>query len=198
MVAASLAIGLTRPAVRADKSFDSFGRGEDSGKSARSSEVDAYQSPVRYSMNIDHAAKHQLGERTFNEVAMHYQTAQRAIETKNMELLMAQYSDSYRDGDIDKKFVARAWQKIFARADNLATLNNMKLVNISADENVIVLQSSGLLVGVPDDDKRPVTIDSWNTQNHVLVKEAGAWKLIGIYGPEQKRLWFGKPMHPLI
>jgi hypothetical protein len=53
-------------------------------------------------------------------------------------------------------------------------------------------------VGVPDNEKWPVTIDSWNNQDQILVKEAGAWKLIGIYGPERKRLWFDKPMHPLI
>jgi len=31
----------------------------------------------------------------------------------------------------------------------------------------------------------------------VLVKEQGAWKLIGTYGHDRKRLWFDKPMHPL-
>lgn len=195
VVAAGLVIGMTKPAVQADISFSS---GEDSGMFAQSSQANAYQSPVRYSMNIDPAAKQQLGEQTFNEVAMFYQTAQRAIETKNMEALMAQYSDNYRDGDLDKKSVAQAWQIIFARVDNMATLNNMKLVNVSADRNMVVLQSSGLLVGVPDDERWPVTIDNWNKQDHVLVKEAGEWKLIGIYGPEHKRLWFDKPMHPLI
>ena len=198
IVAAGLALGLTKPATKADKGIDSFGNGEDRGMFAQSSQADIYQSSVKYSINIDPAAKQQLGEQTFNEVEMFFQTAQKAIETKNMEALMAQYSDNYRDGDIDKKSVGQAWRRIFAKMDRLATLNNMTLINISADRNVVVLQSSGLLVGVPNDEKWPVTIDNWNKQDHVLVKEAGGWKLIAIYGLERKRLWFGKPMHPLI
>lgn len=198
VVVAALAIGMAKPAVQASKGFDSVSSSEDRGMFVQSSQDHAHQIPDGYSMNIDAAAKQQLGEQTFNEVAMFFQTAQKAIETKNMEALMAQYSDRYRDGDLDKKSVAQAWQRIFARVNSLATVNNMKLVNISADRNMVVLQSSGLLVGVPGDEKWPVTLDNWNKQDHILVKEAGEWKLIGIYGPEQKRLWFDKPMHPLI
>jgi len=59
-----------------------------------------------------------------------------------------------------------------------------------------------LLLGVPSlnaksKQKGLITIDNWAQQDHVLVKEAGKWKLIGTYGPERKRLWFDKPMHPL-
>ena len=197
IAAAGLAIGMTKPAVQADRGFDSIS-GEDSGMFAQSSQVNAYQSSVRYTMNIDPAAKQQLGEQTFNEVAMFFQTTQKAIETENMDALMAQYSNNYRDGDLDKKSVEQAWRKIFARVDSPATLNNMKLVSISADRNMVVLQSSGLLVGVPDGEKWPVTIDNWNKQDHILIKESGEWKLIGIYGLERKRLWFDKPMHPLV
>ncbi|MBI5626438.1 MAG: hypothetical protein HY935_04460 [Nitrosomonadales bacterium] len=46
-----------------------------------------------------------MGEQTFNEVTMFFQTVKKAIETKNMDALMAQYSDNYRDGDIDKKSI---------------------------------------------------------------------------------------------
>lgn len=198
IAAAGLAIGMTKPAVQADKGFDSIGSGEDRGMLIQSSQTNVYQVSDRYTLNVDPAAKQQLGEQTFNEVTMFFQTAKKAIETKNMDALMAQYSDNYRDGDLDKKAVEQAWRKIFARVDSLATLNNMKLVSISADRNMVVLQSSGLLVGVPGDEQWPVTIDNWNKQDHILIKESGEWKLIGIYGLERKRLWFDKPMHPLV
>lgn len=197
IVAAGLAIGMAKPALQADKGFDGDSDG-DRDLYFQSSQVNADQLSDRYFMNIDPAAKQQLGEQTFKEVSMFFQATQRAIETKNTDALMAQYSDHYRDGDIDKKTVEQAWRRIFSRVDSMAALNNMKLVNISVDGNMVVLQSSGLLVGVPADEKWPVTIDSWNNQDQILVKEAGTWKLIGIYGPERKRLWFDKPMHPLI
>lgn len=196
VVVAGLVIGLAKPVVQTYKGLDSSD--EDRGMQTQLSQVNANQVSDKYSMNIDPAAQQQLGEQTFNEVAMFFQTTQKAIETKNMEALMAHYSDSYHDGDLDKKSVEQAWQRIFAKVDSVAALNNMKLVSVSADGNMIVLQSSGLLVGVPGDAKWPVTIDSWNKQDHLLVKEAGEWKLIGIYGPERKRLWFDKPMHTLV
>lgn len=199
IVAAGLAIGMTtKPAVQADKAFYNVSMGEDPGMFSQSGQINAYPTSDRYSVSIDPAAKQQLGEQTFNEIAMFFRTTQRAIETENMEVLMAQYSDNYRNGDLDKESVAQAWQRIFAKVDSLATVNNMKLVSISAEGNMAVLQSSGLLVGVPDEKKWPVTVDNWNKQDHILIKEAGEWKLIGIYGQEHKRLWFDKPMHPLI
>lgn len=198
MVVAGLAIGLTMPSVKAVKYRGGEYGVEYPDKTIQPAQVYANQISDKYSMNIDPAAKQQLGEQAFNEVTMFFRTAEKAIETKNLPVLMAQYSDRYQDGELDKQSVEQAWRRIFARVDTVATLNNMTLVNISPDRNRVVLQSSGLLVGVHDPEKGPVTIDNWNKQNHILIKKNGEWKLVGIYGPEQKRLWFDKPMHPLI
>lgn len=197
IIAFGLLIAAIKPVVRDDNGFDSSSD-DDRDVLFQSSQVNANQISDRYALHIDPAAKQQLGDQTFNEVSMFLQTTQKALEAKDTVTLMAQYSDHYRDGDLDKKSVEHAWRRIFARLDTVAALNNMKLVNISADRNMVVLQSSGLLVGVPENEKWPVTIDNWNNEHHILVKEGGAWKLIGIYGPERKRLWFDKPMHPLI
>lgn len=151
----------------------------------------------RYSMNIDPAAKQKLGEQTFNEVMVFFQTAEKAIETKDLEALMELYSDNYSDGEHDKKSARQIWERIFSTFDTMATHHNMKFEKMSADKNMVVFQCSGLLLGVPDPKKGLITIDNWTKQDHMLVKEAGKWKLIGTYGPERKRLWFDKPMHPL-
>jgi hypothetical protein len=154
------------------------------------------QFPNKYSMEIDPAAKQHLGEQAFNEVMMFFHAAEKAIETKDMKGLMALYSDNYRDGDHDKKSAEQTWQRIFATFDTLSMLHKMKLEKMSADRNMVVLRCSGLLAGVPVHSKVPITIDNWSNQDHILVKEAGKWKLIGTYGLERKRLWFDKPMHP--
>ena len=198
MVVAGLTIGMTMASVKTNKDRGGKYDIEYLDKTIQPTQVNANQFSDKYSMSIDPSAKKQLGEQVFNEVTMFFQTAEKAIGTKNMEVLMAQYSDNYRDGDLDKKSVEQAWRRIFSKVNVMATLHNMKLVNISADKNMVVLQCSGLLVGVPDPEKGPVTIDNWNKQDHILVKENGEWKLIGTYGIEQKRLWFDKPMHPLI
>ena len=110
---------------------------------------------------------------------------------------MELYSDNYSNGIHDKKAAKQIWERIFSTFDAMAMRHNMKLEKISAEKNMVIFQCNGLLLGVPDIKKGPITIDNWNNQEHVLVKEAGKWKLIGTYGPERKRLWFDKPMHPL-
>lgn len=156
-----------------------------------------YQLSDKYSMEVDPAAKQQLGEQTFNEVMAFFHAAEKAIETKDLKALMALYSDNYSDGDHDKESAERTWQRIFATFDTMAMLHRMKLEKKSAGKNMVVFKCTGLLAGVPGKGKKPVTIDNWVNQDHILVKEAGNWKLIGTYGPERKRLWFDKPMHPL-
>ena len=210
MVVAALAVGMTISAVqqKVHKHYsDDYGLTigmtmsavpvEDHGEVIQPGQFNANQSSDRYFVTIDPAAKQQLGEQTFNEVTMFFLTAEEAIETKNLEVLMGLYSDNYRDGDLDKKSVDTAWRRIFSRFDTMATLDNMKVVKVSADRNMVVLQSNGLLLGTPSPNKGLTTIDNWNKQDRILVKEAGKWQLIATYGLERKRLWFDKPMHPL-
>lgn len=156
-----------------------------------------HQISDKYSMEVDPAAKQELGEKAFNEVMVFFHSAEKAIETKDIEALMALYSDNYGDGEHDKKSARQIWERIFSTFNNMATHHNMKLEKVSADKNMVVFQCSGLLLGVPDLKKGPITIDNWTKQDHMLVKEGGKWKLIGTYGTERKRLWFDKPMHPL-
>lgn len=155
-----------------------------------------------YDMYVDSAAKQQLGEQTFSEVMVFFHEAEKAIETKDLKALMDLYSESYTDGEHNKKSAEEIWRKIFATFEIMATRHNMQLSKIAEDKNMVIFRCSGLLLGVPNPNtkmkqKWPITIDNWAQQDHVLVKEAGKWKLIGTYGTERKRLWFDKPMHPL-
>jgi hypothetical protein len=151
----------------------------------------------KYSMKVDPAAKQKMGEQTFNGVMAFFSAAETAIETKDLKALMDLYSESYRNGEHDKKSAEQIWERMFYTFETMATHHNMKLVSMSADKNTIILRCSGLLLGVPDHKKGLITIDNWTVQDHVIVKEAGKWKLIGTYGKDRKRLWFDKPIHPL-
>ncbi len=155
-----------------------------------------------HAMEIDPAAKQQLGEKTFSEVMAFFHEAEKAIEEKNIESLMSLYSENYTDGEHNKKSAKEIWERIFSTFEMTATRHNMQLVKMAEDKNMVIFRCSGLLLGVPNPNtkmkqKGLITIDNWALQDHVLVKEAGKWKLIGTYGAERKRLWFDKPMHPL-
>ena len=161
-----------------------------------------YKFSDKHDLYVDYAAEQQLGEQIFKELMAFFHDAEKAIETKDMSTLMDLYSDSYTDGEHNKKSAEEIWKRIFATFDKMATRHNMRLVKMAKDKNMVIFRCSGLLLGVPNPDakmkqKGPVTIDNWAQQDHVLVREAGKWKLIGTYGTERKRLWFDKPMHPL-
>ncbi|MDX8403251.1 MAG: hypothetical protein R8K54_02445 [Mariprofundaceae bacterium] len=153
-------------------------------------------------MEVDPAAKQQLGEKTFNEVMTFFHTAEKAIETKDLDSLMGLYSENYSNDGHDKKSVRKIWERIFSTFDTMATHHVMELANMtavkkSANKNTVIFRCTGLLMGIHHPEKAAVTIDNWSQQDHVLVKENGKWKLIGTYGKDRKRLWFDKPIHPL-
>jgi len=161
-----------------------------------------YQLSDKYDMYVDPAAKQQLGDKRYSELMAFFHEAEKAIETKDLNALMSLYSESYTDGEHDKKSAEAIWKRIFETFDMTATRHNMMLVKVAADKNMVVFRCSGLLLGVPKPNsgmkqKNMITIDNWALQDHVIVKESGQWKLIGTYGTERKRLWFDKPMHPL-
>ena len=148
-----------------------------------------------FSMKIDPAAKKTLGEKEFKSVMDFYHDAEKAIETKDLDALMARYSDHYQNGEHDKAAAREIWSRIFDTFSNLAARHNMEL--ISSKDGVLIIRCSGLLVGIPKGETYSMTVDNWILEEHILKKEGGRWKLIGSAGKEQKRLWFDKPMHPL-
>lgn len=156
----------------------------------------------KYALEIDPAAKQQMGEETFGEVMTFFHEAEKAVEAKDLKALMGLYAENYTDGEHNKKSAEAIWEKIFATFETMSMRHNMKLVNMAKDKNMVIFRCSGLLLGVPSQNakvkqKELLTIDNWSLQDHILIKESGKWKLIGTYGVERKRLWFDKPMHPL-
>jgi len=159
--------------------------------------ADQHRLSDRHKMEIDNSLKEHLGEKTAKEVMSFFHRAETAIQSRNIEALMALYSDGYRDGDHDKAAARKIWERIFKRFNELATRHNMSLVTKSSDKDLVIMRCSGILLGITEGVSGPVPIDNWNQQDHVLKKEGGQWKLIGSFGKERKRLWFDKPMHPL-
>ena len=159
--------------------------------------ADQHRLSDRHKMEVDNSIKEHLGEKTANEVMSFFHRAEMAIQSRDLEALMALYSDGYRDGDHDKAAARKIWERIFKRFNELATRHNMSLVTKSSDEDLVIMRCSGILLGIPEGSEGSIAIDNWNQQDHVLKKEDGQWKLIGTFGKERKRLWFDKPMHPL-
>lgn len=142
-----------------------------------------------YSMVFHPAAKVKTGEAEYRNIVNFFHKAEKAIETENLEALMALYSDKYRNRkNRDKKFAEGIWIKIFTNFDKLSARHSMKLITYekSSGYQVVVTECSGILTGTPKGASRPVTIDSWDKQRHILINE-GSWQLFGNAGESAKR-----------
>jgi len=150
-----------------------------------------------FSIHIDPEAKKVLGETAYAGIATFFNSAERAVEDKDLESLMELYSERYTDGQHNKESAADVWRRIFSTFDSMATHHDMKLISVSGKRNVVILRCSGLLLGVPDFQENAITIDTWDQQDHILANENGAWVLLGTYGETHERAGADKPMHPL-
>ena len=150
-----------------------------------------------HEINLDSASKKKIGEKVWGEIKQFFTDAEAAIETENLDGLMALYSDRYLNGDHVKGSAKKIWIRIFARFNNMATTHNMRFIATTPESGVMIIRCSGLLVGIPEGGDVRITIDNWTGSDHVLSNEGGKWKLVGTSGKERKRFWFDKPMHPL-
>ncbi len=150
-----------------------------------------------YILNLDQKSGVVIGKAASDEVHAFFDEAERAIETKDLNALMSLYSENYVNGPHKKADITATWKRIFDEFDSMAMNHNMKFVTSDPNSKVIILQCSGILIGVPKSDTGSIAIDSWMNADHILVKEGNKFKLIGSTGAEKKRLWFDKAMHPL-
>jgi len=132
------------------------------------------------------------------DIANFFHQAEHAIESENVDALMALYSDQYTNlSNHDKEFAEELWNKIFAGFDNISSRHSMKLITYNKDAGQAVTECNGLLIGTPKGENHPVTIDRWDNQRHILIKE-DHWRLFGNAGESAQRYGEeGDELHPL-
>lgn len=168
------------------------------GFSLAAEDVDETQLSGDYSMTLDVTAISQTRDAEYEDIRNFFHKAEMAIESEDLPALMALYSVNYKNRrQLDKEFAEGVWRRIFANFDKLSSRHNMQLITHEEASGQAVTQCSGLLTGIPKGSSIPVTIDSWDDQRHILVKE-GTWKLFGNAGESAIR--YGEDeieIHPL-
>jgi len=144
------------------------------------------------------AASVKIDESEAQDINDFFHHAERAIQSENIDSLMALYSDEYTNsGNGDKHFAAEIWNKIFTRFDNISSRHSMKLIDYDEAAGRAITECSGLLFGTPEGEVGLVVIDRWDNESHILVKEEH-WKLLGSSGKSALR--YGEKealLHPL-
>jgi hypothetical protein len=139
-------------------------------------------------------------EQTVAEVIGTFDQAQEAIRARNLDGLMALYAQGYQYYGLRKGDVRRLWADLFAHYDHIANMHVFSAVKLvgSGDEARVEITCTGALWAVAKDTKVRIPIDSWHGEVHHLVKEKGAWRILGNAGGESPRpQQFGTAPHPL-
>jgi len=139
----------------------------------------------------------QTDAKTVEQIVGTFDRVQAAMDAKDLNGLMALYSDHYNHGGLTKKDLEVFWKGLFAHYNRLLGHHIFTKVTVSPDKkNMALVTCTGAFWGTISEKGKREPIDSWFEEDHHLVYEDNAWKLVGA-GPAATRLpAFGKAPHP--
>ena len=142
-------------------------------------------------------SEHQVDAKTAEQIVATFDRVQAAMDAKDLKGLMALYSDHYNHGGLTKKDLEEFWKGLFAHYNRLIGHHIFTKITLSPDNpKMAMVTCTGAFWGTVTEKGKREPIDSWYEEEHHLVYEDNAWKIIGA-GPEAARLpAFGKVPHP--
>ncbi len=141
--------------------------------------------------------ENQADAKTVDQIVGTFDRVQAAMDAKDLKGLMALYSDHYNHGGLTKKDLEKFWKGLFAHYHRLIGHHIFTKITVSPDkEKMALVTCTGAFWGTISEKGQRESIDSWFEEEHHLVYEDNAWKLVGA-GPAATRLpAFGKAPHP--
>lgn len=137
---------------------------------------------------------------TLKELLLTFEQAEQAMEARDLEGIMALYSDDYLYHGLKKDDVRKIWQQLFEHDKELESFHTFSVVRTAGSGGKLVAEMtcSGVVWGTSKDTTLRSPIDSWYEEIHYLVKENGRWRIAGNIGGESiPVMQFGVAPHPL-
>ena len=138
-------------------------------------------------------------EKTVQDILAVFDRAEQAVESRDLDGLMALYSKSYNYHGLHKSDIRKIWSDLFEqyrRIESVHLFTRIMKVGGGSDTIVEVTCTGGLWATSKTSNLR-VTIDSWYGEVHYLSQEDGAWRIRGNVGDRPTVLPFGTAPHPL-
>lgn len=113
-----------------------------------------------------------------------FDRAESAVQKADIEALMEFYSTAYNYHGLKRSDVRRVWTEVFTHYREISSkhvFTELKLVKADGVKKAHVTCTGGLY-GTEKQTGKPITIDSWVSEVHFLVKEKGAWRFLGNKG----------------
>ncbi len=139
-------------------------------------------------------------QNTILELISTFDQAQEAIRAGNLDTLMSLYSQNYRYHGLHKADIRAIWAELFANYELIANIHTFSAIRIvgKGSQAMAEITCTGALWANSKNTKQRIPIDSWHQEVHHLIKEKGAWRIIGSAGGESPRpRKFGTAPHPL-
>jgi hypothetical protein len=137
-------------------------------------------------------------DKDVSEILAAFNRAEEALHARDLDGLMALYSEQYHYHGLSKSDLKKIWEEMFARYDNLASTHMFSRIHVggSAKEPTAEITCTGSLWGLSKETGKRVIIDSWFYEIHHVAYEDGAWRIRGHAGEDTKALPFGTSPHP--
>ena len=155
--------------------------------------------PVTAKVEVPSYATVTADDATVKDLLAAFDRAEQAIQARDVDGLMALYSKRYNYHKLRKSDARRLWEEIFEYHHKLHSTHlftDIKTVQVDGETRVEV-KCTGALWGLANESGQKVTVDSWFEEVHYLVKEDGAWRIIGNAGTGAETPRFGHAPHPL-
>ena len=137
---------------------------------------------------------------TLKELLSTFEQAENAMQARDLDGIMALYSDDYLYHGLKKADVRRIWKQLFDNYKELESFHTFSVVRTAGPGGKLVAEMtcSGVIWGTSKDTTLRSPVDSWYEEIHYLRKENGRWRIVGNMGGESVPvLQFGVAPHPL-
>ena len=147
-------------------------------------------------------AKIHVDQQTVHELTSTFDQAEEAIRSRDLDGLMSLYSDRYAYHGLKKADIRSIWKELLENYDLISNVHTFSMIRTSkqGDTPVLEITCTGALWATRNDSKERLPLDSWHRETHHLVKEQGAWRIIGSAGADtgsRPPKMFGTAPHPL-
>ncbi len=155
--------------------------------------------PAAAEMQVLPGAAADLDQATVNDVLATFQRAEKALHARDVDGMMALYSEQYDYHGLKKADMRKVWTNLFDEFQELSDTHHFsRFIKVgSGAKTIIEVTCTGSLSGLSKTSGLRVPIDSWYEEVHYMTFEDGQWRIRGNVGDAPRVMPFGTSPHPL-
>ncbi len=140
-----------------------------------------------------------LDSQTVDAVVAVFHKADEAVHNRDLDAVMALYSEQYNYHGLRKADIRKVWADLFDEYREISDRHLFSKIakTRSGSMGIIEITCTGSLSGISTTSGLHIPIDSWYEETHYLALEDGVWRIRGNAGEAPRVLPFGTAPHPL-